>query len=119
MTRNWKPVALSLLQHLEAQELTPYAIFNGEERIDTWSADFDARREEMIKELCAVDAAHLFCERGSYVVTLYLVFGNEPEELVADWDATSESSHVQRVTAALYAFENQWSGIPCPIEDKA
>lgn len=116
MTLNWKPVALSLLQHLEAHELMPTVVNNGDERIDTWSADPDDRRQEIVEELCAVDQARLSCESGSYLANLWLVLGNEPEELVADWNCTSDPAFEQRVINALDAFEDQWSGISCPTE---
>ena len=114
MTLNWKPVVLSLLQHLETQGLVPHSVCYDEERIDTWSADPSDRRNEVAEEICAVDGARLACESGPYVANLYLVLGNEPEELVADWSCTRDPVFEQRVVDALDSFEDEWSGVPCP-----
>lgn len=123
MTRNWKPVVLSLLQHLEARGLVPYAVDNGDERIDTWNDDpelsSDDRREQIAEEICSVDAARLSCrfypmDGGELVVNLFLVLTNEPEDLVADWNCTPARGLEHRLIFALDAFDDEWSGVPCP-----
>lgn len=120
MTPNWKPVVLSLLQHLETHGLVLHAVDNGGERIDIWNDDPDKRREEIAEEICAVDAARLSCrfhltDGTELVANLFLVLGNEPEELVTDWECTRGStSFTHAVNTALDAFEDEWSGVPCP-----
>lgn len=95
---NWKPVVGSLLATLQQDgyELLGY---NGTPR---------QRRQAAKRAICGVDEAHVRVKKGERVFTLFLVLGNEPEELVADYTAENN------LEKSIDKFIVKWQGRSCP-----
>lgn len=106
----WKPVALHLCLLLQQQGFTLDSADNGEEEIKTDNID------ELVENLTACDEARLYVSRpfefgGTRKLALYLVFGNEPHETVADYTVD------EKLEAALEIFEEFWSRRRTPLAE--
>lgn len=82
---DWKEVCSVLLDAIEAAGAVTGEVDNG----GGWTVT--NTREELLSELTASDTAHLKVrlkdpgEVRDYATVLFLVFGNEPHELLADY----------------------------------
>jgi hypothetical protein len=105
---NWTPVVESLLHHLEQVDARATAVHDGDEWLAVASA------AEAVDAATDVESAFIKMRRADGASsTLWLVFDNEPEELVADW-TYNEGWSDQWVDAAISSFCQEWEGKPCP-----
>jgi hypothetical protein len=106
---------MSLLNHLQKDGLRLLAVNDGCEK---WF-HVDDRLSILMQRLFAaevitsVDESHLVVSDGSATATLFIVLGNEPEELVADIASKSDSL-MDRIDDVVSLFSNSWEGKPCP-----
>lgn len=93
---NWKPEVQSLLKDLTAAGFSILGGHNGEERFG-----YSTRaKTEFLANLIACDESHLFVESPDMrKLTLYLVLGNSPGELVSDYTC---HDGLDKVTEAHY-----------------
>lgn len=117
MAYDWNPPVMSLLNHLQEDGLRLVAVNDGCEWFhvdDTLSA---LRQRLFAAEvITSVDESHLVvtdCSFGSATATLFIVLGNEPEELVADIASNSDSL-MDEVGGVVSLFSDYWEGKPCP-----
>jgi len=117
---NWTPVVLDLLYLLtEEGGATLKAADNGDGYRQLNGSDTAQLRKDFAEELTGVDQAWLRITMQFQQATLYLVFGNEPAELVADWSAPEGTTIYWMLEAITSKFSDQWEGKPCPvIEDE-
>ncbi len=105
---NWTPVVESLLHHLEQVDAQVTAVNDGGgwQKVSSTAEAVDAATggDDAFLKVCRADGA-LSC--------LWLVYGNEPEELVADW-TTSKEWPDQWLDAAISSFCHEWEGKLCP-----
>lgn len=106
----WKPVALHLCLLLQQQGFTLDGFDNGEEEALTNDID------KLVENLTACDEARLYVSRpyaegGTKKLWIYLVFGNEPHETVADFAVD------EKLEAALEVFEEFWSRRRTPLAE--
>lgn len=104
------PLVRSLLQHLSNAGIHPTTTFDGEEHISSTTAD------EVVEAASDVDAASIVCiwqdgQQQPHSCTLQLVFGNDPDELVADyrWNPHNEAI-LEPLEEALDAYAAEWTG---------
>lgn len=101
---NWKPVVSSLFHNLKKAGFVPFEVNNGgdDESTPTW--------KKALEEATACDAASVYLRHPDSLklIWLYIVLGNEPEELVADY------SVFEPIEAPLAKFCSVWEGKPCP-----
>jgi hypothetical protein len=117
---NWTPVVLDLLYLLtEEGGATLKAADNGDGFRMLNGSDINQLRKDYAEELTGVDQSALCIQLGVETATLYLVFGNEPSELISDWGAPNASRVYWMLEAITRKFSDQWEGKPCPvIEDE-
>lgn len=106
MKYNWKPVIKSALKHLTDTGMRLDSVDNGDGRekaTDTKTA---------VDLIEATDESHVYLRHpeNQQLYLVYLVLGNDPEELFADWAEDG------RIDKAQEAFEKQWAGKSCPTE---
>jgi hypothetical protein len=112
---NWKPVVSSLIKLLQTEKYRVLYVHDGQD-YHHYSKRHTLRttRFKASKAICEVDESHLVVEdlsQGSgYTLTLFLVLGNSPEEIVADCSCN------QRLDEVLEAFSTFWQGAPCPTK---
>ena len=111
--QDWSPVVRSLLHRLQQENFAVVAVHDGGER-HRYSPDAGllAVRNQAAAAVCAVDEATVTVldleAPAPRKLALYLVLGNEPEELVADCSCDA------RLDRVLEAFSASWLGKPCP-----
>ena len=100
---DWETPIRSLLTIAAKHGLTCIEVDNGDGWEDT------ATRQEAIKLASATDEAHLlFRHKAGLKMTVFIVLGNEPEELICDY-----SSH-PFLDALHLEYSTKWEGRKCP-----
>lgn len=101
---NWAPETRSLLRALRAAGFTIVEGDNGEDKFK-----FDGDEAKFIANLTACDESHLYVVDPSGARRwLYLVYGNNPGELVSDYSLPREGTdYLDAVTTAHY---DKWEG---------
>lgn len=106
---DWKPETLSLIQTLVKHGLSIDSVDNGEEETNFNEVSLDT----FVEETMACDEAHLYVrtpENKSKV--LYLVYGNNTGELVADYSVCPE------IDAATDEHYENWEGRKQPTKEE-
>lgn len=78
---DWKPETSALLHRIALNNCNVLWVSNGEEKLEAAKAT----RAELIEHLISTDEGAICIERAGRRVKLFLVYGNSPGELVADW----------------------------------
>lgn len=108
-TNDWRPEVRTVLHQLELVGLHLVEIDNGADDdgiVEIKSGD--KVTPEHIEEICACDECRIRVSDGKKRLGLYLVFGNSPGELVADY-------HVDpRIDQATDAASRIWDGEQVP-----
>lgn len=106
---DWRPETRSLLQSLIKAGFTITGGNNGEEAFD------NKNEEQLIDDLTACDEARLFVVKDGRPATLFLVYGNNPGELVSDYSYPPLlGEDLDKVTSAHYS---EWITRPQPKRD--
>jgi hypothetical protein len=121
--RNWEPVIGSFVHTLvkdgwkirSVSDFEDRLVFTGDESIN------DITRK--VKEVCTgVDESRISFRKGdlgtskSLGVSAYIILGNEPEEIVADWGYKNDESDVE-FTKSWKKFTAKWEGKKCPTKE--
>ena len=77
-----------------------------------------AERQEATDYITAVDESYLRIGKGSERGIIFIVLGNEPDELVADYGANTEEM-MPFIEEAVEAHRKQWEGKKCPLMEVA
>lgn len=108
MQLNWNPVIISFLQSLVSNGYTLLATDNG----DGWETAGDTL-EKVADELASVDESWLRIEKENRFVTVFLVIGNAPSELVCDYSGpTGGMAEIERV---IEEWSATWEDKDCPV----
>ena len=118
---DWAPVVRSLVLHLVNHDIIPVTVYDGAYRTSIPCASTEKMAQLVADAACCVDEASLRCifhhEDTELRCSLLLVFGNDPDELVADYsyppDYPSDALEAQ-IELALNDFQAQWEGKTCP-----
>ncbi|CAB4186557.1 hypothetical protein UFOVP1329_27 [uncultured Caudovirales phage] len=111
---NWKPVITSLVRHLKQDGFILSTVDDSEETIlcRTDGTGIDAINS--VDESSAY-FAHAGEERKLWA---FIVLGNEPCELVADYTAR-DSDVGRKFDASITAWSDSWEGKSCPTKEVA
>lgn len=116
-TRNWLPVTQSLLEILSRHGFQPVCVFDGGEYI--FIDDVGDAIAQATLAASDVDEATITLDweddGASSRTTLSLVYGNDPDELVADYTVANPNAAAE-LEQALLDFEDQWAFKPCPTK---
>ena len=115
MAYDWNPPVMSLLNHLQKDGLRLLAVNDGCEgwfQIDT-SLSSLGQRQFAAEVITSVDYSHVVVGDGNATATLFVVLGNQPEELVADIASKSDWL-MDKVDDVVSLFSSSWEGKPCP-----
>jgi hypothetical protein len=106
---DWKPETHGLIQTLLKHGLTVVSVDNGENETNFNEVSLDT----FVEETMACDEAHLYVRTPeNKSKTLFLVYGNEPGELVADYSVCPE------IDAATDEHYKHWEGKKQPTEEQ-
>ncbi len=107
MTRlNWSVPVNSLLNTLQKEG---YKIYKAEDVIINENHSDLVARKKATEELVGVDGATLTVKKNNKMYGLFLVFGNDPEEIVADYTDNEELESV------IDKYCKMWEGKKCPV----
>lgn len=108
---NWKPVVASFLLHMQERGFRAFAVNNGDGFVKTENNLF-----KTIDEATACDEASIrFHAPDNSFFTAYIVLGNEPCELVADFTCR-ETETSKAFTAAVEEWSDSMESMACPHE---
>lgn len=114
---DWRPVVRSFLFTFQKAGFKITGAYDGEESVNIDGTLSDqAARNEATDIVTSVDDSHVVMHynRGgeSRTVEFYIVLGNEPEELVADyWVREDDMDYIKEV---MDRFTKRWEYRPCP-----
>lgn len=109
--RDYKPETQSLLDDLKAAGFTIRHGSNGGDEDEDFKGDIPAA--DFLDLLTACDDARLYVTApDGKKLALYLVFGNEPGELVNDYH------YHPALDAVVSANADKWEGKPQPMEER-
>jgi len=113
---NWKPVVGSFLTKLIKAKFVLVAVDDGGSRIPV------DKKSEAVDAVDSVDDSHLYVtDPNGFDRWIYIVLGNDPEELVADYSCRREyddsEDKVDPLDAVLDEFTDLWAGKKCPRSD--
>lgn len=126
---DWSPVTRSLLEHLAKQHIHPIAVNDGMGwiKLDLYPSE-SARIEAAIEAIDGLDECRLTCQWSGCSLpagkqlprcTFFLLYGNSPDEIVADYSWPQGFPNLDGViTEALSAFEEDWVGQACPVSSR-
>jgi hypothetical protein len=90
----------------------PYKADNCEDSITS------DHKKRLANKVCECDEGNLYIRKGNFTARLYIILGNNPSELVADYGYKSEScpEKIEELEAALDKFSQSWElrGDACP-----
>jgi len=116
--RDWTQPVLDLLELLQQQELELLAVDDGEEVLRIGNGPAHDQRLAAADAITSVDVAWLSIGSNEVTATakLFIVLGNEPDELVCDWGGSKRLDPA--IELAIDEHRLIWEGKPCPmIED--
>ena len=79
--KDYKPEVRSLIKSLRQAGFTPLSVNNGEENVRFSSVS----KTEFLEEIVATDEATLRLQHNNKKVAIWLVLGNEPGTIAADY----------------------------------
>jgi hypothetical protein len=98
------------LYKLQQRGFTIVSVYDGEERVKIDSTKSNlASRKEAIEVITSVDESQLIVKKGDIKASLYILLGNDPEELVYDYTDWDELDMV------VNEHSFQWQGKKCPV----
>ena len=102
---DWEKVVRSLINFLVKDGFEPYHASNGEDSIKS------KHKGRLASKICECDEGTLNVRKGDFAATLYIVLGNEPEELVSDIGYKGDMTELEKT---LDKFSTRWESIACP-----
>jgi len=107
--RDWTQPVLDLLHCLQGQQITLTSVDDGEESMLLLDAAPGDQALCAVDAICSVDASWLRVMQGQATGTLFIVLGNEPDELVADYGCTPSLEPV--LEQAIEQHRTLWGGL--------
>lgn len=112
---DWVPEVRSLLGRLVDAGFTILSGHNGEEKFKFNEGDLG----DFIGNLIACDESRLFVKSPEGRKRwLFLVFGNSPGELVADYLSYTTEREPDQLAIVIDGHYNEWEGKPQPTKDE-
>ena len=113
---DWTVPVRTLIHQLQNHDFDILSVNDGDEDVPIISNSGSlAERQEATEAIVAVDESWLRIGReGKMRGTIYIVLGNEPDELVADYGANTEEM-MPFIEEAVEAHRNMWEGKKCPV----
>lgn len=107
---NWSVPVSSLLSRLQDNGYKIFSVNDGAvmERIDQNFSDRTARKEAT-DIICSVDESAIALCKGGKTFAVYIVLGNDPDEIAADF---TDDEDLERV---IEEFSDNWCDKKCPV----
>lgn len=115
MQNDWKPVISSFIRHMRKAGFLASVVNNGDDE------DYTVRTDDgAVSEINATDESNVWFAREGEENPFwaFVVLGNEPYEMIADYTAR-ESEAGRAFEAAIEAWSESWEGKPTPQKPAA
>lgn len=114
---DWSAPVKSLLARFQVAEgFNITAVHDGEEMIQIdQKLSKSAIRQTAADIIVSVDESFVYINKDGMRARLFIVLGNEPEEIVADYNYIPQLEEVLDETIDKYV--TQWAGKKCPMID--
>jgi hypothetical protein len=111
---DWSVPVKSLLGRFQEAGFNISAVHDGEKmiRIDQ-GLSTTAIRHSAADTVVSVDKSFVYINKDGMRARLFIVLGNEPEELVADYNYNPQLEELLEETIDKYS--TQWEGVKCPM----
>lgn len=109
MALNWKVPVSSLLSRLQDNGYKIFSVNNGEETIlIDQNLSNNTARAKAVKEIVSVDSSAIALIKNRKTFAVYIVLGNDPHEITADY---TEDEELEKV---IDEFSRNWWDRECP-----
>ena len=112
---DWTQPVMSLLHKLQKADVKIIAVNDGDEYDEVVGDTNLAARKDAADMITAVDEAWVRVQHQDDFATLYIVLGNDTNEILADYTFTSGSKLEAIIEGVSEAFYEQWEDVPCPM----
>jgi hypothetical protein len=108
---DWSVPVKSLLAEFQAAGFNVSAVYDGEDmiRIDQNLSQTKTATDIVV----SVDESFIYINKDGMRARLFIVLGNEPEEIVADYNYNPQLEELLEETIDKYTL--QWEGKKCPM----
>jgi hypothetical protein len=111
---DWSVPVKSLLTRFQVEGFNITDVHDGEEMIQIdQKLCKSAIRRAAADIIVSVDESYVLIEKHGMKATLFIVLGNEPEEIVSDYTYTPQLEELLEETIDKYV--TQWEGKKCPM----
>jgi hypothetical protein len=109
MALNWKVPVSSLLSRLQDNDYKIFSVNNGGETIlIDQNLSNGTARAKAVEEIVSVDASAIALIKNKQTFAVYIVLGNDPHEIAADYTNDEELEKV------IDEFADSWQDKKCP-----
>lgn len=110
---DWTLPVRTLIHHFQNHDFDVVSVNDGEEDVTIFAQSKAGKRIEATEIITSVDESYLRVAKGEQTAIIFIVLGNEPDELVADYGCSEEL--MPFVDEVVDAHRNQWEGKRCPV----
>jgi hypothetical protein len=114
-TYDWTQPVMSLLHKLQKADVKIIAVNDGDEYENVVGDTNLAARKDAADRITAVDESWVRVQHKDDFATLYIVLGNDTNEILADYGFTPGSKLQAIIEGVSEAFYEQWEDVPCPM----
>ena len=114
MAYNWSVPVKSLLTMFQVEGFNITDVHDGEEMIQIdQKLSKSAIRQTAADIIVSVEESYVLIEKQGMKTILFIVLGNEPDEIVSDYTYTPQLEELLEETIDKYV--TQWEGKKCPM----
>lgn len=114
-TYDWSYPVMSLLHKLQKADVQIISVNDGGGYENVVGDSNLAIRKNAADMITAVDESWVRVKSKDAFATLYIVLGNDTNEILADYTFTSGSKLEEILESVSEAFYEQWEDVPCPM----
>ncbi len=108
MALNWKVPVSSLLSRLQDNGYKLYSVDTEKTVLIDQNVSNNTARAKAVEEIVSVDASAVALIKNRKTFAVYIVLGNDPHEIVADYTKDEELEKV------IVQFSHNWWDMECP-----
>ena len=112
---DWTQPVMSLLHKLQEADIQIIAVNDGDEYDEVVGDTNLAARKDAADMITAVDEAWVRVKHKDDFASLYLVLGNDTNEILADYSYPLNTELEEILHNVSSAFYEQWEDVPCPM----
>jgi hypothetical protein len=112
---DWNLPVSDLVRHLLNNGFMIHCVDDGEELIEFREPTAKERLDATVDTITSVDNSIVMAEIGGRKVNFFILLGNEPDEMVYDYQYAGDSTTLPNyIDETLAKFQKEWEGRPCP-----